>query len=155
MLRIKSIPLFPILVLAGYCLIFQSILIAGTTGKIAGIVKDAASDNALVGANVQIEDTKLGAAAGLDGNFSILNIPPGIYTLKITMMGYKPIIIEKIRVQSDLTTFVKAELNETILTSEEVITIEAERTLIQKDMTGSLISVSDDEIENLPVTDIT
>ncbi len=51
----------------------------GNTGKITGIVKDAQTGETLVGANVVIEGTMMGAATNIDGYYVILNIPPGKY----------------------------------------------------------------------------
>ena len=53
---------------------------AGTTGKISGTVKDASTNEPLPGCNILIEGTGLGAASNIDGEFFILNIPPGTYT---------------------------------------------------------------------------
>ena len=61
---------------------------AQTTGKIAGKVVAAASDEPLIGANVLIEGTNLGAAASEDGKYFIINVPPGLYILRFQMMGY-------------------------------------------------------------------
>ena len=55
-------------------------LIAQTTGKISGTITDAENDDVLMGANVILEGTQLGAATGMDGSFYILNVPPGTYS---------------------------------------------------------------------------
>ena len=49
-------------------------LFAGTTGKLAGRVLDADTGEPVVGANVIIEGTYLGAAADVDGYYFINNI---------------------------------------------------------------------------------
>jgi hypothetical protein len=75
-----------------YCLLIFLIpftLNAQTTGKIAGKVVDANTNDPLVGANVLIEGTTRGAATGADGSYFIINLPPGTYTVKIMMMGYE------------------------------------------------------------------
>ena len=51
-----------------------SISFAGTTGKIAGTVKDAQSGEPLAGVNVFLEGTSLGAATDVDGTYFIINI---------------------------------------------------------------------------------
>ena len=77
-----------------YCLFICILMITGTvypgtTGKIAGQVHDSQTGEPLPGANIIIEGTHWGTAADLNGNYVILNIRPGSYTLKISMMGYK------------------------------------------------------------------
>ena len=129
-------------------------LFAGTTGKISGRLIDMATGDPLPGANVVIEGTTLGAATGTDGFYSILNTPPGVYTLKAMMMGYNDARMENVRVHIDLTTKIDFEMSSTVLESGETVTVVAERPLVQRDMTYSLSSVSADEIEALPVQSI-
>ena len=54
---------------------------AQTTGKISGNIIDADTKGPLIGANVIVRDTNLGAAADAEGYYSIVNIKPGLYTL--------------------------------------------------------------------------
>ena len=125
----------------------------GTTGKITGRVIDATSGEALPGASVIIEGTTLGAATDIDGNYFILNVPPGVYELRAQMIGYTIFRIENIRVSIDLTTEVNFSLEGTVLEGEAV-TIVAERPLVQPDITSSLSAVGSDEIEHLPVQEM-
>ncbi len=127
---------------------------ASTTGKIAGKIMDAASREPLAGANIRIEATALGTVSDLEGDFSIINIPPGTYTLRASMMGYVAKRMQGIRVRIDLTTRVDFALAATVLDAGESVTVVADRPLVQKDMTYSLSSVSSDEIQGLPVQDI-
>src|SRR3990172_1182225 len=127
---------------------------AGTTGKIIGVVTDRASGGPLPGANVIIDGTSLGAASDLSGTYIILNIPPGVYTIKVSMMGFKELVVEKVRVSIDLTTTINVILDETVLEAGETVTIVAERPLVKMDMTSSLSAVGAEEIEALPVTEV-
>ncbi len=65
----------------------QNVVLAGTSGKIAGKIIDADTEEPLLGANVIILETSMGAAADIDGDYFIINIPPGTYQLKISMLG--------------------------------------------------------------------
>ena len=64
-------------------------LLFSSTGKIRGIVTDAETGEPLVMANVIVEDTNMGAASDENGEFIILNVPTGKYTLVCTYMGYQ------------------------------------------------------------------
>ena len=64
-------------------------LIAGTTGKIAGRITDKATNEPLVSANVIVAGTTLGASTDVEGYYSIINVPPGSYTLEIRLLGYQ------------------------------------------------------------------
>ena len=134
--------------------LLMSSLQSGTTGKITGVVKDAESGDPLPGANILIEGTTMGAASDMDGFFIILNIPPGIYTLKASMMGYQTKRVENVRVMIDLTTTVNFNLVTQVVDLGEGVTIVAEREIIQPDMTSSLSAVGAEEIGNLPVQEM-
>ncbi|MFZ5515983.1 MAG: TonB-dependent receptor [Candidatus Zhuqueibacterota bacterium] len=123
----------------------------GTTGKIAGVVKDSDSDAPLPGANILIEGTAMGAASDMDGNYYIINIPPGTYTLKASMMGYTTVIVKEVRVQMNLTTDLNIEMKPTVLEMADAVTIVAERPLIQKDITSSRSIIGTQEINEMPV----
>ena len=69
-------------------IIFSIICFAGNNGKIAGRLTDKANGEPLIGANVYIKGLKLGASTDIQGDYFILNIPPGTYTLTASMIGY-------------------------------------------------------------------
>lgn len=60
------------------------------TGRVAGVVLDAASKRPLADAGVQVVGTMLGAMSGNDGRFSIANVPSGPVTLQVRRLGYEP-----------------------------------------------------------------
>ena len=66
---------------------FLNSVFAGTTGKLSGRVTNKETGEPLIGANVMVEGTVLGAATDIDGNYFILQIPPGTYTVRFTMIG--------------------------------------------------------------------
>lgn len=126
-------------------------LFAGTTGKITGTVKDAESGQPLPGVNIIIEGTTIGAATDLNGNYIILNIPPGIYTVKASMMGYTAQRYTEVKISVDLTTTVNFDLRSKVLDVGEEVTIVAERPLILKDITSSRALVATEQIQAMPV----
>jgi outer membrane receptor protein involved in Fe transport len=106
--------------------ILVSGLSAGTTGKIAGVVTDATTAEPLIGVNIIVEDTQMGAATSEDGEYFIINIPPGRYTILASYMGYKKTSQTAVYVQIDKTTVVDFELEPTIIETE-AITVTAYR----------------------------
>jgi len=132
-------------------LILPISLFAGVTGKLAGTIVDANTGESLIGANVQIIGTEMGAATDLKGLFVILNIPPGTITVKATYIGYETTTVSNIKIFVDQTTTVPIRLNQAILNLEQEVVIIAERPLIQKDITNSSAVMRRDEIEALPV----
>ncbi|PIZ63163.1 MAG: hypothetical protein COY19_10495, partial [Candidatus Marinimicrobia bacterium CG_4_10_14_0_2_um_filter_48_9] len=130
----------------------QQILNGGTTGKIAGNLIDAETNEPLIGCNVLVEGSDyLGAASDLDGNYMIIGIPPGKYSIIATMIGYQKTRITDILVSVDLTTEVNVEMSSEVLSSGEVVTVTAERPMVVKDLTSSASHVSADQIKAMPV----
>ena len=123
---------------------------AGTTGKLAGRVTAKESGEPLIGANVMIDGTILGAATDLDGNFYILQIPPGTYSIRFSMIGYQSLVINDVRMMVDLTTKANGALSESAVGLEEVV-VQAERAMIQTDVTYSQANISSEEVDMLPV----
>jgi len=79
-------------------------IFAGETGKITGTVIDNKNGNVLPGVNILLEGTSKGAASNTSGEFYILFIPPGLYNVKFSYIGYATITVENVRVTKDLTT---------------------------------------------------
>ena len=123
---------------------------AGTTGKLAGRVTAKESGEPLIGANVMIEGSVLGAATDLEGNFYILQIPPGTYSIRFSMIGYQSLVINDVRMMVDLTTTANGALSESAVGLEEVV-VQAERAMIQTDVTYSQANISSEEVDMLPV----
>ncbi len=135
------------------CYMTGALLHAGTTGKIAGKILDKSTGEPLIGANVLIIGSTMGASTDADGNFFILNIPPGEYQVKASMIGYASITIQKVRVSVDQTTKLDFELtSESIELSDVLVT--AEKSLVRKDLTSTEETISGDNISMLPLEDV-
>jgi outer membrane receptor protein involved in Fe transport len=126
---------------------------AGTTGKIAGVVTDKESGEPLPGVNVMIVGTTVGAATNIHGEFFIINVPPGSYTLRATLIGYGPVEVKNVQVSVDLTTPVDFKLS-TQTIEMGTVTVEAERPLIEKDLTSSRTTISPNQLTNSAVNGI-
>jgi len=135
-------------------LVAPSLSFSGTTGKLAGRVTDAATGEGVVGATVLVDGTSLGAAADVDGYYTILNISPGSYSVSSMSVGYVKQTVEGINIQVDLTTTVNFRLVETVLQVGEEVVVTAERPLVRKDLTSTESRVGGDEIKTLPVTEV-
>ncbi len=127
--------------------------LAGVTGKIAGTVKDADTGDPLPGVNVVIEGTVMGAATGRDGSYYILNVPPGTYSVRASMIGYTPVLQKGVSVRSDQTTIVQFSLKPTVLQAGEEVVVTAERPLIQRDVTAKISVIGGEEMQAMPVND--
>lgn len=126
---------------------------AQSTGKISGRVTDAASGDPLPGVNVIIDGTQQGNATDPDGYYTILQVQPGTYTLRVSMIGYNVVLVRDVVVRTDLTTEVDVQLGEQVAGLDQEVVVTAERPVIQKDITASLQYVDAVRLQSLPVTD--
>jgi outer membrane receptor protein involved in Fe transport len=128
-------------------------LLSGTTGKIDGKIIDKANGEPQIGANIVIVGTSMGVSSDVEGQYTILNVPPGVYSVQVTFVGYKRITVEDVRVYIDQTARVDIAMESQAIELGETIVM-AERKLIKSDVATSVASVSDKEIETLPVGNV-
>ena len=127
-----------------------ALLMASTKGRIKGTVVDLQTGEALIGANVIVVGTSVGAASDVNGEFLLLNLEAGMYDLRASYLGYQSITLTGVSVNADLTTYISFELP-----SEDVqvgtVEIVAKRPLIKKDATNAVRLTTSEDIEALPV----
>ncbi len=144
--NIKRLGLIGILVMA-------SALNAGTTGKIKGVAVDRETGTPLPGVNVSIVGTTLGASADVDGEFIILQVPPGIYRLRASAVGRQTVVVENVSVRVDLSTTVRLRMADAAIALGKEVVIYAEAPVIQKDVTASVQNLGIRELERIPMRD--
>jgi outer membrane receptor protein involved in Fe transport len=127
---------------------------AGTTGKISGTVTDKANGQALPGANVIVMGTSLGAATDTDGRYTILEVSPGTYRVQVSLVGYRRVVVEEVRVYIDQTARVNAALESEAVEAAE-IAVTAERRLIKPDVATSVVTIGSDQVQQLPTMSVT
>ncbi len=136
----------PLLTLVLIFILCHSQILSSTTGKIAGVVTDKDSFDEIPGATVRVVGTQTAVKADLDGEFYVINLPVGVYTLSVSMIGYETVIIKDVRVLMDLTTPVDFEISPSPLDMQKSVTVLAQRPLIQPDKTSSGSIVTRDDI---------
>ncbi len=145
---LKQVKLMVILALV-FCLGMSTLLIAATTGKISGKVTDASSGEPLAGVNVIISGTSMGGATDVDGDYFIINVPPGNYTVEARMIGYTILAMSEVNVSVDRTITVDFSLQQTVLEGQEV-TVVAEREIVPMDVSASHVVASAEEMTEVP-----
>ncbi|NLT51481.1 MAG: TonB-dependent receptor [Ignavibacteria bacterium] len=137
------------------CLLFLSgVLFAGTTGKITGRIIDKETGEPLYGVNVVVMGTMLGAATDIEGDYVILNVPPGTHTVKASMIGYSSTTINEVRVKIDETTNLDIEMVLEAISTEDIVVV-AKKDVIKKDVSTSVTGIAAAEMQTLPVSSIT
>ncbi len=139
--------------LCGCSLLMVYLAFGGTTGKIAGTVNDGQTKEPLVGVNVTVVSTTMGASSDINGEYFILNIPPGTYSLRASAVGYTPVVVNTVKVTADQTTRIEFKLLATSVELNDVI-VTATRPIVQKDLTSTVSSVTSEQISKLPLEDV-
>lgn len=130
-------------------LLFSGLLHAGNTGKIAGVIKDKQTGELLVGVNVKVSGTLLGAGSDSEGRYYILKVPPGTYNLEVSSVGHHPIRVRDVKVQVDLTTTINVQLESRVIEAP-VVEVTAERKMVQKDVTSTRRTVTRENMAETP-----
>lgn len=124
------------------------------SGSVRGKVTDAQTGEALASANIYLVGTTIGAASKLNGEYEILAIPQGTYTLRATFIGYKQKdSVIQLRPGVTLTLNIRMEPME-IVGKEVVITaqLRGQNAAINRQInSNSIVNVlSKERIQELP-----
>ncbi|MCB9358140.1 MAG: TonB-dependent receptor [Calditrichaeota bacterium] len=114
---------------------------------ISGKIKDDATGESIPAVAVIVEGTNRGAAANVEGFFSIPNLEPGDYRLRFSSLGYEP-LTKAVSINGDDQHF-EVRLRETALSGQEV-TIIAEREEPEYAPKVAQIEVTPRELAKLP-----
>lgn len=144
---LSSFLIVTVLVFALSCTLFAQ------AGKISGKVTDRETGEPLPGANVTIVGTNYGAAASLEGDYYIINVPPGVYDVRAQFMGYKATTVTNVDVDVNRTTDVSFRLELAVIEGQEVV-VEASKIAQKKDQTSSIRNVGSETIDILPVESV-
>ena len=128
-----------------FAMLFTSTLYAQSIrGKITDLAKDP-----IIGAGVVIEGTQNATITDALGNFSIGRLQPNTkYKIKITMLGFQPIVKEVLTTSGDQSfTFTMREDSKQL---EDVVVI-GYGTKTKREITGSIAHISSKELNDLPV----
>ncbi len=123
--------------------------LAQDTGSITGTVTDAESGETIPGVNVSIPELNIGAATDVDGEYTIEGVPAGTHTLSVSFVGYQTNEAE-VTVSAGETVTQDFEMQTTAVGLDEVV-VTGYGTQRRADITGSVASVSVEEIEDVPV----
>lgn len=134
------------------CLSLILLLATGTalaqSGGVRGKVIDATTGESLPNANILVKELGRGASSDINGNYSIINIPAGTYTLESSFVGYKRFSTRVTVGESVVTLNINFEpalvgLDELVVTGYSVQS--------KREVTGAITQVKAEQIENLPI----
>src|SRR6056300_757545 len=131
-------------------IVASSVMFAQTANaKIAGTVTDV-DGNPLVGANVLLVGSNLGAATDELGRYFILDVPVGNYEVRAEYIGYKTYKEANVKTSVGFTTSVDFAMEVASVSGEEV-TVVRERKLVNTNATNTTRVVSKELIDNFAV----
>lgn len=90
------------------------------TGVIRGRVYDLNNSQPMPFVNVIVVGQNIGAATDLDGNFLIIGVPPGFYTLMASFIGYKIAYSPEIQVNNAKSAFVEIRMEQQAIEFQQV-----------------------------------
>jgi hypothetical protein len=123
-------------------------LYAQNEGKLSGTIKDEVTGEPLVGANIIVVGTPLGAASGIDGSYFVLNLTPGKYDIQVTMLGYQKIIQKNTIVNSGKTTVANFSMTSSSLQLGTVV-VQAVRPDVEKEKTSTSTIIRTEDVQNM------
>ncbi|HPG40447.1 MAG TPA: TonB-dependent receptor [bacterium] len=131
--------------LAGYGNAFAAI-----TGVIRGSVIDIKTKEPLQAVNIVVQGTVRGASTDGKGQFIIQNMPPGVFTLRASMIGYRTITIADVKVQPDRESVANFLLEETVLEYDPIVVLagKMQQRLDQTSVSMSVVTSKDIERRN-------
>ena len=136
---------------AGLAAAVESMPRWGTTGVLEGKIRDKQTKEILVGVNVIIAGTLYGTMTNAEGLYRINNVRAGVYDVRYSILGYKPIVMKSVTILPDLRTRIDMDLEATAI-EMEAVEIRAERPLIQKDLAATAFLYGEVKLEKLPVS---
>ena len=108
------------------------LLFGAEHGRITGRVLDAETGEPLIGADVMVDGSDLGAATDANGNFVVLYVPAGTYGITASYISYNLLSYAGVVVNADQTTIVDFRLPPTVIEVQGVTAV-AQREAIVRD----------------------
>ncbi len=127
----------------------------GSTGQIRGRLTSAVTGEPIIGASILIVGTTQGAMTDHQGNFQILRVDPGIYTLRISSVEYTTVEVTNVGVSIGATTEICQRMDDKGATDlNKTITVEGTQDIRDKFVVDSRVTIGQESIKQRPVQTI-
>ena len=118
------------------------------TGVVTGVILDGQTNTTLPGATIAISGTQTGTASDINGRFVLTDVPAGTVIFDISFVGYRSEQMTVVLAAGE-TKNITVVLNPDVRTMNEVVVI-GYGTMRRSDLTGSVVSVTSDELNRFP-----
>lgn len=133
--------------------VFVAQLANAQTGVLKGKVIDRKTKETVIGATVSIVGTYYAVPTDVNGNYTISNIKPGEYSVKIVYLGYKEQINNGIKITNGNTTTLNIQLSE--VTAEiGMVEVLGQKTIVDLESGKSSAKVTAEDIKDMSVKDV-
>jgi len=126
---------------------------ASPQGTLAGTVRDSATSAPLSRVTVSVVGARLTAETDDQGRYALTGVPLGTYRLRARRLGYA-VADTTVAVQDGRETVADFRLKAIAIQLESVTVAVGYGTQLKKDLTGSVGSVSSQQIQTIPVARI-
>jgi len=134
-------------------LVFIANLAYAQTGVLKGKVIDRKTKETVIGATVSIVGTYYAVPTDVNGNYTINNIKPGDYSVKIVYLGYKEQLNNGIKITNGSTTTLNVQLSE--VTAEiGMVEVFGQKTIVDLESGKSSAKVTAEDIKDMSVKDV-
>ncbi len=125
--------------------------VAAQNGTINGRITESGTQRPVVGVQISVGSSGLGAISEPDGRYSILNVPPGSYTLRVLRIGYK-VLTRDVSVTARQTTVADFELSTEVLGLDEIVVTGTAGAARRREVGNSIAQVNLANIAEPPVS---
>ncbi|RLC53321.1 MAG: hypothetical protein DRH79_03755, partial [Candidatus Cloacimonadota bacterium] len=135
-----------LIIVIGILIMISTLFSKGTqTGNLMGRVIDAETSYPLSNVTVIVKDLEQGVYSNEKGQYKIMNLPVGSYTIVFQIIGSQPQIKSDVIIRSNRTTFINGELKRAAIQIEG-ITVETDYFAKTEEQATGVISFSNEEI---------
>ena len=128
------------------CLFVGIGLVTAQTQTITGVVISEEDGQPVIGASVLVKGTQLGTITGVDGDFTLPNVPSSAKTLQISYIGMQT---QEVAIKSSVKVFMKSD-SEML---DEVMVV-AYGTAKKSSFTGSASTIDNKKLQSRPITNV-
>lgn len=138
-----------VLLVAGLSMMIFTNVWSGTQGNIRGKITDIETNEPLPLVNVLIVGSGRGAVTNDKGEYFVTGVQAGVYTIRASLLGYKPVEEKKVAIDADQTTVLNFKLASELI-EKEGVTVEGARPLVDVKKTAGEQTYNKEKIEQLP-----
>lgn len=121
------------------------------TGILKGTVRDSMTQEPLSQANIFIEGTVIGAVTDYEGRFILFNLLPGIYTVRVSLLGYSTCVNNDVKIRAGETTVVDINLDESVIEIAPIVVTASKREQVLQDSPVSVEVLTFRQLEKMNV----